>query len=352
MIVYWTILLLPAFLVLISTTFRFDRKLENLLLVLFGLVLILLIGYRHEVGGDWARYLEQVFMDSRSSNIDFFDFTGGGDYAYKVIFWFSLHYLDGIYSTNLICAIFFVSGLIRFCRSMPIPWLALLIATPFLIIVVSMGYTRQSASVGFLLWALVDLMSKKVVSFYIAIIIGSLFHFILLLMLPLGLIYTPKRFILALSPIFLLVVIEIVSLFYLRIEHMIYYYVTIKFHHSDGAVIRVFISFASSILFFTYRKKFKYIYRDYSLWFVFSIVNVFLFLAVFSYSTLIDRIAIYFLPIQLVVLSRIPTLITSRYNRTIFILGVIIMYISVLFVWLYFGNHSNKWLPYQNLIFL
>jgi len=54
---------------------------------------------------------------------------------------------------------------------------------------------------------------------------------------------------------------------------------------------------------------------------------------------------------QLVILSRIPVLITDRYNRTLFILGVLFLYIGALFVWLNFGSFSSSWIPYNNLLF-
>ena len=97
-------------------------------------------------------------------------------------------------------------------------------------------------------------------------------------------------------------------------------------------------------------KKYKESFNDGKLWFIFSVVSVMLLPLVFSYSTFVDRIAIYFLPIQLVVFSRVPVLIQSTYNRTIFILGVIIVYFFALFTWLNFGNFSSFWLPYQNII--
>jgi hypothetical protein len=33
-------------------------------------------------------------------------------------------------------------------------------------------------------------------------------------------------------------------------------------------------------------------------------------------------------------------------------LASVIMYSFTLFIWLFFGNHSRHWLPYQNLLTL
>ena len=350
MSIYWMILALPALFGL--SPIKIDRDLKMILFWLFGIVLAILIGYRHEVGGDWFRYVDTAYGIQKGVSFDFSSFYTG-DYAYRLIHWISVNYLNGIYATNLICAVFFVAGLLRFSRAMSIPWMALFVSIQFLVIVVSMGYTRQAAAIGFLMWGLVDLINGKNIRFYVLVIIGSLFHFTSLIMLPIGLMYNIKnnriQFILLLLVI-ILSGMAIYALFLRQIDHMIYYYLTIKFHHSDGAVVRVFMNFFAAVVFFIFYKKYKKNFNDRKLWLIFSVVSIILLPLAFSYSTFVDRIAIYFLPLQLVVFSRVPILMESPYNRTIFILGVILIYFSALFVWLNFGNFSSFWLPYQNVL--
>jgi hypothetical protein len=215
-----------------------------------------------------------------------------------------------------------------------------------------MGYTRQSAAMGLLLWALVDLRRGKTMLFYMYIILGALFHKTLVVMLPIGYLYSVNRFdilgVIAFSSSLLIVAY---ALLMERMQNMYYYYIEIEFHHSGGALIRVFMSFVAAMIFFIFRDKFKKRFYDEKLWFMFSLMSIVLLPASYFYSTFSDRVAIYFLPLQLVILSRIPVLIESTYNRTIFVTGTIIVYTSAMFVWLTFGNHSNKWLPYQNILF-
>jgi len=350
MALYWAILFLPALFAV--HPIKFDSDLRNIAFFLTGISLVILIGFRHEVGGDWYRYIDTAYGIQKGVSFDFSSFYTG-DYAYRLIHWISVNYLNGIYATNLICAVFFVAGLLRFSRAMSIPWIALFVSIQFLVIVVSMGYTRQAAAIGFLMWGLVDLINGKNIRFYVLVIIGSLFHFTSLIMLPIGLMYNIKnnriQFILLLLVI-ILSGMAIYALFLRQIDHMIYYYLTIKFHHSDGAVVRVFMNFFAAVVFFIFYKKYKKNFNDRKLWLIFSVVSIILLPLAFSYSTFVDRIAIYFLPLQLVVFSRVPILMESPYNRTIFILGVILIYFSALFVWLNFGNFSSFWLPYQNVL--
>jgi hypothetical protein len=351
--VYWAMMLTLVFSVI--SPIRADKDLQRVLFWLTGLVLIILIGYRHEVGGDWFRYVSSSYGIAKGVPFDFSTFYTG-DYGYRLVHWFSVNHLNGIYGTNLIISIFFVSGLIRFCRALPMPWLALLTSIPFLVIVVSMGYSRQAAAVGIFMWALVDLMQGKNIRFYVYVIFGSLFHFTVLFMLPVIAIYTfsfKRSSFFTLIVIFVLLILALGSAYILLsgvIERMIYYYITIKFHHSGGAIARVFVSFVASILFLIYRKELKEKYSDTKLWMIFSIVSILLLPASFFYSTVVDRVAIYFIPLQMVVFSRVSTLIKSTIGRAMFVFGVVISYVFIMALWLEVGNFSSHWVPYQNLL--
>jgi len=347
MIVYWIMMLLPAFFTLHPV--RIEARFRKLAVWLVGIIFALIIGFRYEVGGDWERYfiVYRYLLESDS----FFEVFLGRDIGFEFLYWLSFHLFSNIYFVNLICAIFFIAGLIRLCLSMPLPWLALLVSVPFLIVVVSMGYTRQAAAVGLFMWGLVSLMRERKLSFYLFVIFASLFHYTVLIMLPIGLVYGSKK-VNVIKVVFFSVIIAIFTyiIFSNMINHMFYYYILIKFHHSDGALLRILVSFVSAVVFFINWEKFKEKFPDEKLWFIFSLVSIFLLPLSIFYSTFADRIAIYFLVLQLVVLSRVPILITSVYNRTVFVTAVVGAYSSMLFVWLIFGNHSNKWLPYVNIL--
>ena len=44
-----------------------------------------------------------------------------------------------------------LKDLIRFCLAQADPWLSVLIAIPYMVIVVAMGYTRQAVALGILM---------------------------------------------------------------------------------------------------------------------------------------------------------------------------------------------------------
>ncbi len=347
MIAYWLIFIIP--LIAILHPVRLDNKARGLALWLFALLLVIIIGFRHEVGGDWGRYLYvyDYILDAGG-----FWKNSRSDIGYEFFNWLSKEYFNSIYLANLLSATIFVSGLLYFCKRilMPWPWIGLIVSIPFLFLVVSMGYTRQSVAVGLLMFALVELSKGYRYRYYTLIIIGTLFHKTLVIMLLVGVLYRKKRGVV----FWILWGFISILLFYFMVEnyfsHMVYYYITTKYHSSGGAFIRVLMSSFAGFIFFVYRQKMKELYYDVDLWFIFSVVSIVLLPMSFFYSTFTDRVAVYFLPLQLVIFSRVPALITSSYNRTVFVTGTIFLYAATMFVWLFYGTHSYLWLPYNNII--
>ena len=63
-------------------------------------------------------------------------------------------------------------------------------------------------------------------------------------------------------------------------------------------------------------------------------------------STAVDRLALYGMPIQLFVWSRLPDVI-GRGRSAVIVFGCVIYSSVVLVTWLLFATHSAYWLPYQ-----
>jgi hypothetical protein len=352
MTIYWLMLLVPMIAGL--SPWKGKGALPKLQWFLYGVLLIFIIGLRHEVGGDWSNYIENYSgLESISFSEALQSPMAVQDLGFGVVHWFALNYLNGIYATNLVCAAIFVAGLLRVCKNMPLPWLALAVSIPYLVIVVATGYTRQAAAIGFIMWGLIDLMNGKQVKFYVMVILGVLFHKTALFMLPIGFLYANSLS--NLKNLILFTLVFVLAFFAFLAEHiarLTYYYVQdTQGMESSGAVIRVAMNVASSIVFLYFRKLWAERYSDSGLWMIFSVTTLIMFPLAFVSSTFVDRMALYLLPMQVVILSRVPILITSTYNRTLFILSVLFLYIGVLFVWLNFGQFSSHWLPYQNILF-
>ena len=100
-----------------------------------------------------------------------------------------------------------------------------------------------------------------------------------------------------------------------------------------------------------FTKQWKKDYDDYHIWYWFSFVSIVSLFFIPISSTLIDRILIYFIPLQLVVYSRLPFLAKNIIQPIYTKLAIITLYAIVHFIWLNYANHSTAWIPYENILF-
>ena len=124
-------------------------------------------------------------------------------------------------------------------------------------------------------------------------------------------------------------------------------------YSSSGAIFRLGMLLPPSIIFLYYQNKFPISGTLSNFWKISSISSIVLFLMLFftSFSTFIDRIALFFLPLQMVVFSYLPDLFHKKYSSFLE-LGIVFYYAIVLFVWLNFAANSWAWIPYENILFL
>jgi len=117
-------------------------------------------------------------------------------------------------------------------------------------------------------------------------------------------------------------------------------------YSSEGGAIRVAMNAVPAVLFLLFRKRLKMRSEERALWFWISAFSLLCVPLVFQASTAVDRVALYFMPIQLVVFSYLPHLALSN-SRVISRAAVIAFYALVEFVWLNYATNSKWWLPYQ-----
>jgi hypothetical protein len=311
------------------------------------ILLVLMIGFRHEVGGDWETYLEMLHSYTDASiNASEFSFQ---DPAFVLLNLVSVKTGLGIYLLNVLSALFFCSGLIVFCRAQPRPWLALLVAVPYLITVVAMGYTRQGVAIGIAMAAMTALAQGSVLRFVLWVALAATFHKSAIILLPMAVLANSKHRIFTL----LWVGLTGIVLFALMVQEALSFlmggYIEDAMQ-SSGAAIRVAMNALPAGLFLLFRKRFELTAEQHSFWTWMSLSALLLvgLLLVSPSSTAVDRIALYWIPLQLFVLSRIPNAL-GRVNgkNLLWVLCVVAYSAAVHFVWLFFADTAFAWLPYQ-----
>jgi hypothetical protein len=357
MAIYWVLLLLPSLgAVLAMNHFRAcsnryepsqnATKTASLTLGLFALLLVLVVGFRHEVGGDWFNYLNS--LATAEDQTWFEGMVSAGDPAYGLLTWLSAKVGGGIYLVNVACAFVFVAGLLDYVRNSPQPWLMMCVAVPYLVIVVAMGYTRQGVAIGLAMVGLVALNKGQLYKFAGWLILAALFHKSALIMLPMA-IFSGRKDWIALLGILLVGAMMFILLLAEHVDNLVTGYVTDKYA-SSGAGIRVAMNAVPAVIFLLFRNRFNLTPSQKSFWVWMSLgALIFILLLVVSpSSTAVDRVALYWIPLQLFVFSRLPQAMGQSVGTQRQWVAIVVLYaFAVQFVWLFYADHSYAWLPYQ-----
>ena len=225
--------------------------------------------------------------------------------------------------------------------------LILIIATPYLIHVVLLGYIRQAIACIIFIYSLQYLVKKQFKSHILWIIISSILHISAVVNLYLIILYNKNRF------IYYLPFLLIFGYFYYKINfdqinHILYFYVGEGKHLvSYGALIRWFITVIPSIIFIFYSTKLSKNESEKKVYFLMSILVILLLPLVIINSTVADRLIIYLMPIQLLVFSRLNLIFKSSIHKYCINIFVVFYYNAINFVFIAFADHSISWLPYN-----
>lgn len=362
MFVYWLLFFIPVFFAVIGNKRLLSKNNENYSLHLDPLwlsiiaLLTIIIGLRHNVGGDWfaylrmLRYVDQI-QDSFGSDLVY---LFGGDAGYLFLNWISVKLGGGIYGVNLLCGFIFSTGLAIFCRNMPRPFLALAVAIPYLVVVVSMGYSRQAVALGVSMIGLVSLSRGRVGEFIFLTLISTLFHKSGIIMLPIAALAASKNKFLSLGLIAIIFAYIYYSFLVEPFELLYKNYIANQDAQSQGAFIRLLMCVFPAMIYLIWPHRFPFKPKERELYKLMCLISLGLFFILIinpNISSAIDRVALYMLPIQLVIFSHVPDMLNDKKITTqLLTLLIIFYYFCVLFIWLNFAVNAQDWIPYSTYL--
>ena len=324
------------------------------------ILLLLIVGLRYQVGADWYVYfsnLENYRLEGEAGT------TSSRDIGYHFLNWLSVKFDQEVVLVNFISAIFFSYGLLIFCRNQALPSLSMLVAFPYIVTVVGMGYTRQSIALGFFMLGLVALEKDNYWRYIGLIILGALFHVSAIVLLPLVLIVVERYLFIKM----VLLALFIATIYYLILDQLPYVMDTYfsNTRSSPGTTIRYVMVIIPALLLLLNIKRLNinklYIKRISTsiyairLWKVIALSSFFMIIPIIYLpsSTVVDRILLYWLPLQLFVFGNIPvTYLSNKYIYIIIYFMIILYSFAVFAVWFSFGNNSYTWVPYSNYLWL
>ena len=349
MIPYWLIFCFAA----TKTLLNPKEKWSPLLCISLVSFFVFFIGLRYRIGTDWANY-GNYLLKFRDPNLIF----SQREFIFGVVNYVSLNLGTGLFGVNFFCSIFFSIGLIAFCKNLPRPWLGLVISIPYLITVISIGYVRQSVVMGLLMLGILFLSENKKFLFLITILVASGFHLTALInlyiLIPFYL--NSKKLstnIIRLSAMLLVGGIIFAGLVLRYVDDYALVWLQTGYIQSSGVYFRLPIVFLPSCIFLIFNRRFKLSKYANLTWISISFYAVFLtiILPFIKSTAIIDRLALYALPILVFTGSYFPDLNILKSSKTNLVILVIILSFLLQFVWFEYSSYAANWIPYRNLLF-
>lgn len=338
---YWLLFVVPLFGVLARRRMAVSE--QRLLWWLVAAFYTVMIGLRYQVGGDWftyANHMQSITAGTLANALTF------GEPGYYGLSWLVAQLGGSIFVVNLLCGAMVMAGVVTFARAQPRPWLALLVAVPYLIIVVAMGYTRQSVALGFALIGLVALGRQQTRAFVVWVLIGAVFHRSAVLLLPIAALAASRRRVWNLFWVCVVAALGALLLVGKDSETLWQNYVVADYQ-SEGGLIRVVMNAVPAVLILLFRRRLISDEAERRLWVWMAVLSLVCIPLVIISSTAVDRVALYFIPIQMYVFARFDRLAGSRQSRSLLVMGVVVYYAAIEFVWLNFAKTAFAWLPYH-----
>jgi EpsG family len=344
MTLYWLLFLFPAMVAILNVQADLRQAKAAIPWTIAWLTLVAVIGLRFEVGGDWGNYLNNLDTVIGPFSEVFFR----GDVGYEILSWIGVEVGGGIYFVNIACAIMFSTGLVAFARSQPRPWVALVVAIPYLVIVVAMGYTRQGAAIGLMMLGLNALARRRTFMFVFLMLIAAAMHKSAIVMLPLAILAVPKRRIWNAVWGGITIIVAYRVLVADSVDDLFANYIETAYS-SEGATVRIAMTAIPAAVLLLERRRLQVPTAERHLWLLIAMLSVgaAVWLPFAASSTAVDRLSLYCIPLQIYVFARLPELLGPKSSEQSIVVAIVVYYGIVQFVWLNFAIHANSWIPYR-----
>lgn len=319
----------------------------------FFVLLLLFIGLRFEVGGDWWGYnvLADIAMGQQ-----FNELFEHAEIGFNFLLWASVQLGLKIYGVNMVTTALFLYGLFKYCRKQLNPWLAIFTALPFLVIVIAMSANRQAVAIGVTLlvmagWSTSSLSKKLILIFFASMFHTSAAIFVLFVILD-SRISLLKKSILSIG--LFTVVIKFLSSSESVVRYQSSYVTDANINVSYGALQQIMLNALPAIVILLMslrRSQLKSKIPHWNIIFVMSILSVVLIPMSFSFSLAAARISFYLFPVSIVFFATLPEIFPAS-SKEIVKFFVVLYGFIVMGLWLNFANTAWLHIPYNNALFL
>lgn len=343
MLIYFIILAVPLF---VGLGRKQGTSLNHGAFTLYFLLLLCFIGFRFEVGPDWMGYIHiyDLYFDE-----DWAQILNNREPGFFLLNKLSQDIGFGFQGVIFLSAFVFLFGLFAYARTSLNPWLSLAVVMPYLVFVIAMSGIRQACAIGIGFYLLAHwqrlglarmlLLVALAVSFHNSAIIYLVFVVVSLNMRPVA------------KLIFLTLIAAFLSYTMTQTDVVDRYksvYIVDNLV-STGALFHVLLTSIPAALFFFYRKGIERVtISDPNV--LYGSIGALLALPLLQFSsTGVDRLTLYLSFVQMWVY---PALLHARVIPRMYLnLILLIIVLTVFFVYFSLGSHASAYLPYENVWF-
>lgn len=307
----------------------------------------LFIGLRDQVGPDWDTY-ETMFK--MIEHLPLWASMIIAEPLYVMSNRVAALVGGDIHLVNLFCALVLTVSLYKFSRLVEIdPNLLLFISAPYLLFVVGMGYTRQSAAVGLCLVAAGYLRRNQPRKFYLLTFTAMLFHYSALFLLLLWWVNSVKR--MAILGLGLLAASPLIYLMLSSDERYAQYVQSNSQLQSHGVWSRILLVLLGLAIIYTQRARWNREGKLRDLIIRCGVALVFLMILSVFLSTLADRLCLYLFFVYIAASGKIVRYAKPPF-RYLSLLSLFSGTYAVFVVWFALSPLASiGWVPYHNVLF-
>ena len=324
-------------------SFELDKRNINLFKIVYFFFLILLIGLRDGLHGDNWTYLDKF----RNFTTDDLSFLQRKNIGFDLLYITSKTIYNSIFFLNLLIITFNILILNYFLRVFNINNFFLINLVIFFefVMLLNMGYLKQSIGLSFLFLALISIKNKNVFLFTLWMFVGLSFHkslIFLVIFIPCFLDEKKSKFMI---PIIIFIVLGFVVLYYEEIIRLYYFYLGEGvYFQSRGAGLRIILNIPY-FLFFIYLAIYQIVNsNDNRYLYIYLFFYIFImFLLILNFTTFADRLNLYIIPFKILIISIVlDTFKNSKYLE--FIKNMLILKSILIFcMWTAYSEYATKW---------
>lgn len=320
----------------------------RLALIIVAIFYWLMIGFRFQVGMDWNNYF---YLYSLAADRPFLDLLLSQEPGSQLLMWAASHTPLGYIFVNIVSGGIFCWGFFKLARRFPEPFLAIIVATPLLVVAFAMSGTRQTIALGIIFYLFSTWETRSTLGRAAWILVASLFHFSGVFML--AFVALSSRWLEGARVMGALASGLIILLIIYAAPDMIQgygelYVAGARRVEAPGAFWQVGVIALTALLYWVVRKRWIGVNGRHQLFEDLSIAALLAVPAVYVSSVGAYRFALYLWPTAMYVVSGLAELIDDPRTRILYRGAVVIVSALLMIGWLTFSNSGFAWLPYEN----